>query len=689
VSVSATVPRLIQVTGVFQPADGQAASAVEIVTVSIYAEPDGALPVWQERQSVAVEKTTGRFTLLLGASYPDGIPAEVFGAGQAQWMSVLFERAGEREQARVRIASVPYALKASDAETLGGLPASAYLRAPDGGSVASATAPAATSMDVPVSEPDVLPGTTNFLAKYVSGANVGNSAVYETGGLVGIGTTTPGEILHVRFNDPSGARTGLAVQNLGNTNTSFSGMLFYDQNGALAQFQGFNNVTHEYRINNIATNPSINFMTASTSRFFVAPNGNIGIGTLAPASNLEISNALASTITTNITGSSYTNTSPFGTLFIGRKARGTSGAPSAVLAQDELAFFGGRGYSGAGFGQNSGTMIRAAENWTPTAQGTALTFQTTPMGTTTPIPHMRLDPSGRLGLGVFSPSAVIEVVRENDSADFRATSYEGAGGADSSFMARKARGTTSAPTAVQLGDELGFFAMTGYGTNGFGEFGAGIGAIAAENWTDAAQGTALLLAATPLLSNEAEANLVVLPGGNVGIGVFNAFPTITDKLHVFGDIRMGTTGTNGCLRNFAGTGLIGTCVSDRRYKKDVTAFSPVLNRLTALQPVHYFWRAADFPQQNFGESRAYGLIAQDVEQVLPELVVTGEDGFKAVDYSKLPLLTIQAMKELKAENDELKAGNDALKRRVDENDALRARVDELERLVREMLAVQR
>ena len=124
-----SVPRLIQITGVFQPADGQPPAPVEVVTLSIYAEPEGGLPVWQEQQSVAVDKT-GRFTLLLGASYPEGIPAEVFGTGQAQWMSVLFERAGEAEQARVRIASVPYALRASDAETLGGLPAAVYLLAP-------------------------------------------------------------------------------------------------------------------------------------------------------------------------------------------------------------------------------------------------------------------------------------------------------------------------------------------------------------------------------------------------------------------------------------------------------------------------------------------------------------------------------------------------------------------------------
>src|SRR5688572_1744749 len=83
---SVTVPRLIQIAGVFQPVDGQSPSAAEIVTLSVYADSDGGLPVWQERQTVAVEKSTGRFTLLLGASDQAGIPAEVFASGQAQWM---------------------------------------------------------------------------------------------------------------------------------------------------------------------------------------------------------------------------------------------------------------------------------------------------------------------------------------------------------------------------------------------------------------------------------------------------------------------------------------------------------------------------------------------------------------------------------------------------------------------------
>ena len=272
---SVSVPRLINISGVFQPADGQPPAPVEVVTLSIYAEQEGGLPLWQEMQTVALDKA-GRFTVLLGATHPDGLPPEVFASGQARWMGMLFARTGEVERPRVRITSVPYALKASDAETLGGRPASAYMLAPTAGDEARRAAGAtedssAATAEPPVTADLVLPGTTNFLAKYVNSVDVGNSAVFESGGKVGIGTTTPFDSLHLRFTNTNGGLTGLAVQNLGNTNTSYSGMLFYDQNGALGQFQGFNNVTHEYRINNIASNGSINFMLGSVSKFKIDP----------------------------------------------------------------------------------------------------------------------------------------------------------------------------------------------------------------------------------------------------------------------------------------------------------------------------------------------------------------------------------------------------------------------------------
>jgi len=53
-----------------------------------------------------------------------------------------------------------------------------------------------------------------------------------------------GSLMHLAFNNTAGTMTGLAVQNLGSGAAAYSGTLFYDQNGALGQFQGFNNSTH-------------------------------------------------------------------------------------------------------------------------------------------------------------------------------------------------------------------------------------------------------------------------------------------------------------------------------------------------------------------------------------------------------------------------------------------------------------
>jgi hypothetical protein len=232
---------------------------------------------------------------------------------------------------------------------------------------------------------------------------------------------------------------------------------------------------------------------------------------------------------------------------------------------------------------------------------------------------------------------------------------------------------------------MGFWVAGGYGATQFSDVNGGMGVIAQENWTDTAHGTMTAFLATPLGSNNPHLYAAILPSGNVALGDWtfpNPAPTAADKLQIFGDVRVGNATTNGCIKNFAGTGIVGTCSSDRRLKKNITPFAPMLDKVTALQPVHYFWRSDEFPDRHFGNSRSYGLIAQDVEQVLPELVATDGDGYKAVDYSELPLLTIQAVKELKAEND-------TLKQRVAEIDPLKQRVAELERLLTELLAKQR
>ncbi len=271
------VPRVVWFSGSFHPADGQPIAAAESVTLAVYTAEQGGDLLWQETQSVVVGADS-RYNVLMGSSVSDGLPLDLFTTGEPRWFAVRFNRPGEVEQARVHLASVPYALKAADADTLGGKPASAYQLAENSESSDSSTgSESSTKSSKDRATPNVTSGTAGFIGQFTDATSLGNSVMFQSGTRIGVGTQTPADVMHMQFTSTNGALTGLAVQNLGATATSYSGMLFYDQNGALAQFQGFNNSTHEYRINNIAAGGSINFMIGSASKFLVANTGNVTV----------------------------------------------------------------------------------------------------------------------------------------------------------------------------------------------------------------------------------------------------------------------------------------------------------------------------------------------------------------------------------------------------------------------------
>ncbi len=138
----------------------------------------------------------------------------------------------------------------------------------------------------------------------------------------------------------------------------------------------------------------------------------------------------------------------------------------------------------------------------------------------------------------------------------------------------------------------------------------------------------------------------------------------TDVLDVNGNIIVGT-GTTGCVKDADGTVIAGTCSSDERLKTKIKPFPDVLEKLIQLQPVHFYWKAEEYPEKHFGKSQSFGLIAQEVEKILPDLVTEDEEGFLAVRYNKLPLLLLQAVKEQQKTIEELKAEVGDLKELVE------------------------
>ncbi len=85
--------------------------------------------------------------------------------------------------------------------------------------------------------------------------------------------------------------------------------------------------------------------------------------------------------------------------------------------------------------------------------------------------------------------------------------------------------------------------------------------------------------------------------------------------------------------------------SDRRFKKNIAEVENALERILQLRGVTYDFRTEEFSDRNFPETSQLGFIAQEIEEVMPEVVRTDNEGFKAVDYAKLTALLTEAIKD--------------------------------------------
>ena len=125
---TAVPPPLIPFSGTMTDLSDEPLVGTVTAIFALYEEATGGVPLWGDIQMVQTD-AAGGYLSLLGAATE--LPVDLFASSQALWLGIQPE--GQAEQPRVRFFSVPYALKAGDADTLGGRPLSDFILLSGGG----------------------------------------------------------------------------------------------------------------------------------------------------------------------------------------------------------------------------------------------------------------------------------------------------------------------------------------------------------------------------------------------------------------------------------------------------------------------------------------------------------------------------------------------------------------------------
>lgn len=196
------VPPLVKFSGVLTDVNGKPLTGVVGVTFFLYKDSEGGAPLWMETQNVQPDRA-GHYSVMLGSTTSPGLPFDLFVSGEARWLGV--QPQGQSEQPRVLLLSVPYAVKAWDAETVGGLPPSAFVLATSAPGAATAPSGATNFGSVgsaPAASTITGSGTVNFLPLWTGTSTIGNSVLFQSGtgstAKVGINTNTPASTLDVK-----------------------------------------------------------------------------------------------------------------------------------------------------------------------------------------------------------------------------------------------------------------------------------------------------------------------------------------------------------------------------------------------------------------------------------------------------------------------------------------------------------
>jgi hypothetical protein len=292
-ALSQEVPRLIKFSGSIKLADNSAPATLGL-TFALYSEQQGGAPLWQETQNVTLD-AQGHYTVVLGTTRSDGIPMDLFAGNTAKWLGVQVQ--GQAEQPRVLLVSVPYALKAGDAETLGGRPASSFVTTAQlnaGGVPSSSRVQTATANGSIASGQTIGGGGSgNFIAKFdATGLNLIDSSLYDNGTRIGMGTETPQYQLDLQNIDTGAGGASLLRLQTPSTNGARLDFISTSPNGRHFAF-GSNFILGQGEF-------GIYDYTANANRFAIDANGKIGIGTITPSFLLDVQSSDATAAGANV-----------------------------------------------------------------------------------------------------------------------------------------------------------------------------------------------------------------------------------------------------------------------------------------------------------------------------------------------------------------------------------------------------
>jgi hypothetical protein len=263
---------------------------------------------------------------------------------------------------------------------------------------------------------------------------------------------------------------------------------------------------------------------------------------------------------------------------------------------------------------------------------------------------MTIAGTGNVGIGTATPNNILDIRRASGSA----------------YINIYAGGSSAAVGNIGNGLGLQSTNIIIFNTGGSGFNTDGSALIGTERMRIDINGNVGIGTSTPNASLDVKG--IGSTSATFGLGVRNSANVYSLAVRDDGFVGIGTTSPTQALHvvgNVCFTGTAGAC-SDNRYKKNITPLANSLSNVLKIQGVNYFWRTDEFPANGFNDNKQIGFIAQDVEKIYPEVILTDKNGYKSIDYSRLTPVLVEAIKEQQLLIDKLRVENQNMLKMLNE-----------------------